>query len=293
MADVHEIFQKMVAELGPENHLLQAFEQSRIVAPEALNEFECQGCGLYCCLDKTIILRPSEYYRISWFLQRHAIPLRTGQWAAIGIGGMSGTPVARIAFEPTETGGPLICPFVQPVFDQDGRLRYPQARCAIYEQRPGPCRIYPYGRGEVRDPDTDEFHQILSIVERCEGFDAPLQAPQTVAEFVQASRPPDFAAEIDTCNRLLYRFAQSGLHEPTPDNPSSILPAGLAFGLLAPLLYTAPSCPQDPAEDHTVIVAHLETIEGKRAQLVALFGRMAEKTLSPDQGIAQVMALVA
>jgi Fe-S-cluster containining protein len=291
MTDVKAIFARIIDELGDENHLLEAFKIENLVESGARNSFQCQGCGMFCCLDKTIVLRPSEYYRIVWFLGRHRLPLRTDRWAAFGTGGMSGTPVARIAFEQKQKDGVHVCPFLTPVFDQEGKPVFPQGRCGIYPARPVPCRIYPYGRGELHDPKTGEVHEVITIAERCKGFETPPEREQTIAAFLQSSRPEAVREEVDICNRLLFSFAQAGLHERTPDNPTSLLEEGLAFSLLTPLLYTPPPCPADPADDHKTIMDHLRTLEKKRGALISLFGQIKRRELSLEEGIDQLIAL--
>ncbi len=112
------------------------------------------SCFTACCADLHLILTPYDVLRMKKrlhvtageFIERYALPHEHEH---------SGLPLIRLKMR--EDGGR--CPFVGP----EG--------CAIYEDRPGACRLYPFGRGARvgSSGQEEEFYFIVSE-SHCLGF---------------------------------------------------------------------------------------------------------------------------
>jgi Fe-S-cluster containining protein len=120
--------------------------------------FSCHpqiACFTACCADLHLVLTPYDVLRMKKrlgvtageFIERYTEPHESGN---------HGPPLIRLKMR--EDGGHR-CPFVSP------------KGCAIYEDRPGACRLYPLGRGASvgLSGKEEEFYFIVGE-SHCLGF---------------------------------------------------------------------------------------------------------------------------
>jgi Fe-S-cluster containining protein len=133
--------------------------------------FSCHpgiACFTACCADLHLVLTPYDVLRMKKrlhvtageFIERYTEPHESED---------HGLPLIRLKMR--EDGG-RPCPFVSP------------KGCAIYEDRPGACRLYPFGRGASvgLSGQEEEFYFIVSE-SHCLGFQE--EREWTVDEWIE------------------------------------------------------------------------------------------------------------
>jgi len=133
-----------------------------IMEPISSNETFCFDCGPdvpcfnECCRDLNQFLMPYDVLRL-----KNHFNMTSGdfleKYVIMNVGPSTGLPVASL--KPANDVD-LVCPFVTP----DG--------CAVYEDRPSSCRIYPLARAVVRSRETGKMteHYALLKEAHCQGF---------------------------------------------------------------------------------------------------------------------------
>ncbi len=147
--------------------------------------FRCHAglaCFTKCCRDVNIFLTPYDVLRLKQrlglpsgeFLRRHTIPL---------LAGPSGLPVVvlKMGDDPSKR-----CPFVGP----DG--------CAVYEDRPWSCRMYPLDR-----KDRDDSFGVIADPGLCLGLGE--EWDQSVEDYLKAQG----VLPYDEMERLLLKISQA------------------------------------------------------------------------------------
>lgn len=121
--------------------------------------FSCgpdKGCFNQCCCDVNQFLFPYDILRLS-----RALSLSTGAfleaYTFIYSGDTTGLPV--VSFK-TSSKNNHACPFVT------------EAGCAVYEDRPASCRIFPLARALSRSREDGSITEYFAVIEDpiCEGF---------------------------------------------------------------------------------------------------------------------------
>lgn len=121
--------------------------------------FSCgsaKGCFNQCCCDLNQFLYPYDVLRLS-----RALGLSTGEFLAtytyIYSGDTTGLPVVSLS---THASAKNACPFVT---DQG---------CAVYEDRPAACRLFPLARALSRSREDGSVTEYFAVIEDpiCEGF---------------------------------------------------------------------------------------------------------------------------
>ena len=114
-------------------------------------------CFNECCRDLNQFLMPYDVLRL-----KNHLKMKSGdfldQYVAMNIGPSTGLPVASlIPADKTER----VCPFVTP------------KGCAVYEDRPSSCRMYPLARAVTRSRETGKMtaHYALVKESHCRGFE--------------------------------------------------------------------------------------------------------------------------
>lgn len=132
------------------------------LAPDEGFCFACHAgvpCFTECCRQLDLALSPYDVLRLKrklglsseTFLDRHAVVEENEE---------SVFPQVYLAMV---DDGRASCPFVGP------------QGCAVYEDRPGACRLYPVGRGASRRPDGHMEERFVLLQEpHCQGFLQPV-----------------------------------------------------------------------------------------------------------------------
>jgi Fe-S-cluster containining protein len=140
--------------------------------PDDILPFECSPaneCFNDCCRNLNQFLTPYDILRL-----KHHLKLLSSdflkQYTSLHHGPSSGLPV--IEFKPNPGTG-YACPFVT----DDG--------CAVYENRPGSCRMYPLARAISRSRETGQVTEYFALIEEphCKGFNET--GTRTVARWLQ------------------------------------------------------------------------------------------------------------
>ena len=234
--------------------------------------FSCQGCGHKCCVGQTILLTPPEASRIIWFLYRNRISV--GQWASCFLGGSTGFPLLQLEMallDPENPDSPEVCPFLRFV-GSNGKWNG-LALCAIRDARPCVCRIYPTGR--LTNLQGDEATVEYIIANRCQGFELPAHGQavpdgycppdpkQTIEDWVRSQTDPEQEEEKNFYMLdVLRAFLEARIHAPTENSPDGILTEQQAIDLGQMFIYNVLKAPDDPADDHKVIMAWLRLLKG-------------------------------
>lgn len=264
------------------------FPKENIVQPDDKNGFACKGCGMLCCNDKQILITPPEYIRIAWALAKDEklknYALREGVFASVHVGSRSGMPVMMIRnvplFPNSEEQLGLYCPFFSPFAQKVGdyvNLHGELGRCSIHDARPGVCRIYPYGTVRLADSGDPVFY---TKVEHCPGFEPirsgdlvveSYKAPgdETVAQWVEAQRPAELTKEVMTYHKKVSSpFMEAGLHA----REDGLIKSDAAVQVLTSMFYNSvPQEPENPADEHNMIVAWIDNLAGLKDDMVEFY----------------------
>jgi Fe-S-cluster containining protein len=258
-------------------------------------------------VDTTVLVTPPEAARITWYLHRHpeldaALKDREIRWGAMFLGGSTGLPIVQLNFVPLDERDPQSarhCPFLLPVYGSDPeKPRWlNMAWCGIREARPSVCRIFPVGRvlldpASTGRPEAWEYR----IVYRCPGFEPaspgeatplgyrPPDPKQTVGDWLASQIDPDQECEKESyMHHVLPAFMAERLHAPTDDSAGGLLPEAVVLALLGRLLYSPPSPPADPAQDHQVIMAWLKELQTRAAELTKMLSEYLSQSDQPPQ----------
>lgn len=131
------------------------------IGAEETFSFECgpdRSCFNQCCRDLCQMLTPYDILRMKNHLAISSTRF-LAQYTTESTGPESGLPI--ISLKPLP-GDDAICPFVTP----DG--------CAVYENRPSSCRIYPLARALSRHRQTGQLSEHFALLREphCKGFAA-------------------------------------------------------------------------------------------------------------------------
>lgn len=142
------------------------------IGPGDTFPFSCgpeNNCFNACCRSLSQALSPYDALRLA-----RRLNVSTGEFLArhvlIVIGPETGLPVVTIQPGP---GDDQPCPFVTP------------RGCAVYEDRPGSCRVYPLARAAGRDKTTGKVREQYYLVQEahCAGHGLPKR--YTVEEWIE------------------------------------------------------------------------------------------------------------
>jgi len=114
-------------------------------------------CFNECCRDLNQFLMPYDVLRLKNHLKMKSSDF-LDQYVTINIGPSTGLPVASLTpADETER----VCPFLTP------------KGCAVYEDRPSSCRMYPLARAVARSRETGKMtaHYALVKESHCRGFE--------------------------------------------------------------------------------------------------------------------------
>jgi uncharacterized protein len=116
----------------------------------------CVPCFNDCCRDLNQYLTPYDILRIKTHLGLSSGDF-LAQYTRSYTGQESGLPVITLKTNPA-TG--FLCPFVRP----EG--------CAVYENRPASCRLYPLARSLTRSRETGQLSEQYFLIKElhCQGF---------------------------------------------------------------------------------------------------------------------------
>ncbi len=129
------------------------------IGPDDVLQFACGPhvpCFNQCCRDLNQFLTPYDIVR----LKRHfgiSYAELLERYTAQHVGPETGLPVVRLRQDPAKES---ICPFVTP------------GGCAVYENRPSSCRLYPVARAVSRNRETGVMTEHFAILKEphCLGF---------------------------------------------------------------------------------------------------------------------------
>jgi Fe-S-cluster containining protein len=192
----------------PEAKLIQP-ERPKDLPPIGLDDvfpFQCRrdlDCFTTCCQNVSIILTPYDVLRMhkalgidsTEFLEKYTLSAFTNEQKL---------PLLLLRMDP-ET---LRCPFVS------------DTGCAIYQDRPWACRMYPLGLAEPRraTPEEQPFHFLMQE-DLCHGHECGNK--QTVRQWLDGQGMEQFEAmEAPFKKLMLHEFWQKG--EPLPDNKAAM-----------------------------------------------------------------------
>jgi len=150
--------------------------------------FKCTCCGV-CCHDNQILLKSYDIFRLTRslglttkeFLARHCVRY---------VGKDSGLPLVMLKFLEDEKGA---CPFLE------GR------KCAVHEDRPSVCRLYPLGTMGQRGEAAKFYLQPAS----CPGHGRG--KPQTLRSWLKASGLHDYMPENERFFKLITSVVKTGI----------------------------------------------------------------------------------
>ena len=131
--------------------------------PIGARDFFCFSCAPKvpcfneCCRDLNQILMPYDILRL-----KNRLGMSSGafldRYVSLATGPATGLPVAKL--KPVDNVA-LACPFVTP----EG--------CAVYEDRPSSCRLYPLARALSRSRETGKMTERFALIKEshCLGFE--------------------------------------------------------------------------------------------------------------------------
>ena len=249
---------------------------SKSHTPLALSDalpFSCQGCGHLCCgnLSTPIHVMPPEYIRIQWYLQRNPAARDTfsGNPFIYDLEHISGLPYLKLNFDSFSYQGQLICAcsfLYASTIDAESVLM-----CAIHPARPHTCRIFPIGMvtdGWYGNKPLQTSYHIMSY---CPGFEIPDPDMKIIAGYLPPSEKQTvqnwLEQQMDSIlhEEMLFYFFEvityyhhRGWHLPTYEHPHQAKLDEASYNELAGVFYEIPPLPENPADDHTVIMQHLK-----------------------------------
>ncbi|NWH03736.1 YkgJ family cysteine cluster protein [Desulfobacter latus] len=160
------------------------------VALDDLMQFNCSSdnpCFNQCCRDLNQVLTPYDILRM-----KNAVNLPSRQflreYTSRHTGPGSGLPVLTFKTNPA-TGH--ACPFVT------------DSGCAVYNDRPASCRMYPLARAIVKDRATGKNVEYFALIEEahCKGFGD--QSNKTVAQWLNSQDVDEHNAQNDKILELI------------------------------------------------------------------------------------------
>lgn len=263
-------------------HPLATFLAGAQLTAESPLGFSCRGCGHLCCVDNEVFLTPPEAARVTWFLRRRpALEARLREagiaWGVLFIGESTGLPnlkLNRLPVDARQPAGRSYCVFLSPISADRGVGPRPTGLygCGIHSARPGACRLFPVGRVDLRGADHPDQTR-YGIVARCPGFEAapageplppgyrPPDPLQTVGDWVATQLDPQQEVERSSyLTEVIPALRAAGLHAPTADSPDGRLDDEAALNLGYDRLFNPPAPPDDPREDHAVLMEWMETL---------------------------------
>ena len=130
------------------------------VGPDDVLHFSCGpqvACFNQCCRDLNQFLTPYDIVRLKSHFGISYMELLE-RYTAQHVGPETGLPVVRLHQDPAEES---ICPFVTP------------RGCAVYENRPSSCRLYPVARAVRRNRETGVTTEHFMVLKEshCRGFE--------------------------------------------------------------------------------------------------------------------------
>lgn len=138
-------------------------------------------CFNDCCRDLNQALTPYDILRMKQALDMDSDAFLR-EYTSLHYGPESGLPI--VTFKPNPATGHA-CPFVE----AEG--------CAVYEDRPASCRLYPLARAIARDRATGEIREYFALIEEdhCKGFGR--EEGGTVAQWLAGQKVADHNLEND------------------------------------------------------------------------------------------------
>ena len=130
------------------------------VGPDDVLQFACGPqvpCFNQCCRDLNQFLTPYDIVRLKNHFGISYMELLE-RYTAQHVGPETGLPVVRLRQDPAQES---ICPFVT------------SRGCAVYENRPSSCRLYPVARAISRNRETGVITEHFAVLKEshCRGFE--------------------------------------------------------------------------------------------------------------------------
>lgn len=165
-------------------------EEMKPVNPDEKMNFNCgpgNECFNECCRDLNQTLTPYDLLRLKQHLGITSQEL-IRKYTALHYGPESGLPI--LTFKPNPQTGHE-CPFVTP----EG--------CAVYENRPASCRMYPLARAIARSRDTGQIIEYFALIEEphCKGFCN--DSGKTVKEWLHGQEVSEYNRQNDKLMELI------------------------------------------------------------------------------------------
>ena len=161
--------------------------------------FRCHpgvSCFNRCCGDLLLALSPYDVMRLRVALGISSTEFMKKYAEVTPLEG-NGFPSVMLKME---TDADQSCPFVRP----DG--------CSVYPHRPGPCRVYPLGRGASIDDDGTLSEEFLLVNEpHCRGFREDPKA-MTVSEYLDEQGMRPYIEFDDHYIQVMHRWNSRGRH---------------------------------------------------------------------------------
>ncbi len=145
------------------------------------------ACWNSCCVNESLFLTPYDLLRL-----KNRLGITSGRLlderVATGFDPAFGAPLVRLQMTP-ESGR---CPFAGP----EG--------CAVYEDRPTACRVFPLGHGVAGggDDNAEGFYYLLDDTERCHGLAA--SKVRTLTQWKLDQALDRYGHYNDLTDRLVY-----------------------------------------------------------------------------------------
>lgn len=259
---------------------LEHLDEESVVQPKDSLAFSCRGCGDKCCTtDTPIVLSIPEVWRMSWQILRTPgmaqMFRRTGMGATVVyLGHSSGLPVHML----NKLDGH--CVFLTPIGEGKTAASSNLYGCAIHEQRPNTCRVFPLGRIMAYEQDGPAIQEEYVLSSRCPGFEParegeaviegyrPPDNEQTVQKWVDKNLPVENRTETSLAFEVFKHFMDEGLHAPTDSQPGGKLQAEFVMSAMLRLFYVPPAPPETTALDHGVIMGRLEVMRDEGPEIV-------------------------
>ncbi len=153
--------------------------------------FKCHpgiDCFNRCCAGLRLILTPYDILRL-----KNRLRLSSGEFLErhtdIDEENPSRFPMVKLRMTRDESRS---CPFVT------------RQGCAVYEDRPGACRLYPLGRASARTPGEERLKEKFFLVREphCMGFQE--EKTWTVSQWLNHEGMPDYNRMNDDWTRIIH-----------------------------------------------------------------------------------------